>query len=490
MPSIEVMRAISASSMSVAGAAALLLPLLPQVGQTPALAEDGAAHTSPHRTADHPSSETSSDRAGKLPGSTRSLPLTALDGGSGKSPGSSGRSPGGASLPEGRGLSPRSVPQFSTLGVVWDDASAPLKGKVQVRTRSVQSGSWSGWKTLDAHADHAPDARAAERTGSRVRGATAPMWVGDSNGVQVRVLPGKDTHGASGDHSHREGSPNSPQKDSPRDQREGQRQNGPKHGQEHGQDSTKLPKGLRIELIDPGPDSESGSGQDGANGTSGSGNKRETRQAPAMLPPQTLSETRKQTGRSHIGPRPGIVIRKGWGADEGLREKQFSYTNTVRAAFVHHTASSSNYSCSQAPSIIRGIYRYHVTSSKWRDVGYNFFVDKCGTIYEGRAGGVARPVLGAHTYGYNHNSMGVAVIGSYGNAKPSRPATEAISKLTAWKLGLFGINPKGTVKLGSGNKTFNAISGHRDAFSTACPGERLYQQLGPIRDLAAKLQRR
>lgn len=463
--------------MSVAGAAALLLPLLPQAGQAPAFAEDGAAPTSPHRTAaHHPSSETPSERAGKLPGSTRSLPLTAPDPGTRKGSSDSGRPPG-ATTPEERGLSPRSVPRFSTLGVVWDDPSAQLNGKVQVRTRSAQNGSWSGWKTLDAHTDHAPDDRAAERGDAGPRGATAPMWVGDSDGVQVRVRPG--------DHSHQQ---------APHSAGEKRREHGPEHA---GDGAKRLPKGLRIELIDPGPDSEAGSGQAGASEGRQSGKgekdkkgKPESRQAPAMLPPQSLSETRKQTGRSHIGPRPGIVIRKGWGADESLREKQYSYTNTVKAAFVHHTATSSKYSCSQAPSIIRGIYRYHVTSSKWRDVGYNFFIDKCGTIYEGRAGGVARAVLGAHTYGYNANSMGVAVIGSYGSAKPSRPAVEAISKLTAWKLGLFGINPKGTVKLGSANKSFNAISGHRDAFSTSCPGNRLYQQLGPVRDLAAKLQRR
>ncbi len=55
----------------------------------------------------------------------------------------------------------------------------------------------------------------------------------------------------------------------------------------------------------------------------------------------------------------------------------------------------------------------------WRDIGYNVVVDKCGSIYEGRAGGLATAVLGAHTLGFNSNSMGSAVIGTY--SSPSRP---------------------------------------------------------------------
>ena len=149
--------------------------------------------------------------------------------------------------------------------------------------------------------------------------------------------------------------------------------------------------------------------------------------------------------RPYIGPRPRIVTRKGWGADEKLRDKRFGYTKTVKAAFVHHSGTGNNYSCWQAPSVMRGIYRYHVKSIGWRDIGYNFAVDKCGTIYEGRAGGVARPVQGAHTLGFNANSMGIAVLGTYSAHEPAGGPTTAIAKLTAWKLGLHGINPRGKV---------------------------------------------
>jgi uncharacterized protein with LGFP repeats len=135
----------------------------------------------------------------------------------------------------------------------------------------------------------------------------------------------------------------------------------------------------------------------------------------------------------------------------------------------------------------------------WRDIGYNSLVDKCGTIYEGRAGGVAKAVLGAHTLGFNNNSMGIAVIGSFGSTKPAGAAVKAVARLTAWKLGLFGADPRGKTYLTSGggnlypkgkNVRLNVISGHRDGYATDCPGKRLYAKLGSARSSAAKYQGR
>ena len=58
----------------------------------------------------------------------------------------------------------------------------------------------------------------------------------------------------------------------------------------------------------------------------------------------------------------------------------------------------------------------------------------------------------------------------------------AYGQLFAWKLSLHGVNPASTSqKIGRG--TFQAINGHRDAGSTACPGKYLYAQLPLIRTL-------
>ena len=121
------------------------------------------------------------------------------------------------------------------------------------------------------------------------------------------------------------------------------------------------------------------------------------------------------------------------------------YTGSAKVLFVHHTATSSDYDCADVPGIIRSIYRYHVVSKGWRDIGYNFLVDRCGTLYEGRAGGIDRPVLGAHTLGFNTDSSGVAAIGTFtgGSAVP-QPILDALARLAAWKLGIAGRDPEGS----------------------------------------------
>ncbi|MCZ9341159.1 N-acetylmuramoyl-L-alanine amidase, partial [Streptomyces sp. TRM76130] len=118
---------------------------------------------------------------------------------------------------------------------------------------------------------------------------------------------------------------------------------------------------------------------------------------------------------------------------------------------------------------------------------------------EGRAGGVAKPVLGAHTLGFNSDSTGIAVLGTYSTQKPSAAAVRAVARLTAWKLGLYGMNPVGKTYLKSAggnlyrkgkNVRLSVISGHRDGFNTSCPGAQLYKRLGTARSTAAKYQGR
>lgn len=192
---------------------------------------------------------------------------------------------------------------------------------------------------------------------------------------------------------------------------------------------------------------------------------------------------------------PAIVSRAEWGADESLVQDPPTYLTKVDAVFVHHTAGTNDYDCTESPAIIRAILTYHVKTNGWNDVGYNFFVDKCGTVFEGRAGGVDKPVQGAHTYGFNSYSSGVSVLGDYENGgTPTAAAKQAVADLSAWKLGLHGVDPEARVTLTAaadtgvwkkGDKaTLYTISGHRDGYATLCPGRTLYSALPEIRTAA------
>ena len=186
---------------------------------------------------------------------------------------------------------------------------------------------------------------------------------------------------------------------------------------------------------------------------------------------------------------PAIVPRSAWGADESIRRNEPEYASSVRLAIVHHTAGPNSYSPSQAAAIMRGIQIYHVKSNGWNDIGYNFLVDRYGTVYEGRYGGIDRNVIGAHARGFNTGSVGAAVIGTFESAAVPAAAAASLEKLLAWRLDLAHVDPLSTLTaISGGSERFpvgipvflRAVSGHRDTGLTACPGDLLYAQLGAI----------
>ncbi|GAB3672129.1 hypothetical protein GCM10028832_45130 [Streptomyces sparsus] len=224
--------------------------------------------------------------------------------------------------------------------------------------------------------------------------------------------------------------------------------------------------------------------------------------SPAPGPrPEPVAVTASADDSGDVRPenvRPPIVGRVAWDADEDLVREPPEYTGRARAVFVHHTAHGNAYDCSDVPEMLRALQREHVRGKGWDDVGYNFLVDRCGTVYEGRAGGVSRPVHGAHTKGFNADSVGIAVIGTFGTgARVPDRAVEAVVRLTAWKL-RPGISPRGRVRMVSSNSEsrypkgtsvrLDVVSGHRDSFRTRCPGDALYDRLAEIRAAASRLR--
>ncbi|MER5215436.1 peptidoglycan recognition protein [Streptomyces sp. NPDC002838] len=317
---------------------------------------------------------------------------------------------------------------FSMLGITWGDPSARLAAPVEIRTKAVATGQWSAWLRLDGD-----DSRGEE---TARRGGTDPVWVGPSDGAEVRIVADAAAVSA-------------------------------------------LPEGLRLDLIDPGP------GEPDTPATT-------------WLPP-TAAHGVPVGGTA---ARPPITSRAGWGADESISPEPPGYLpgQRVKAVVVHHTAESNDYTCADAPAVVRAIYTYHVRQLGWKDIGYNFLVDRCGTVYEGRKGGVDQPVMGAHAYGFNTETTGIAVLGDYTSVAPSQAALAAVSELAGWKLSLHGVKPNGITTLTAGDAgrnyfgktwskgaqlSFPTIHGHRDGYNTQCPGDQLYAQLPTIRALAA-----
>ena len=190
-------------------------------------------------------------------------------------------------------------------------------------------------------------------------------------------------------------------------------------------------------------------------------------------------------------PQPTINPRSSWGASNCPPRRTPDY-GEVKASFVHHTVNANDYTSSQVPSMILSICRYHRNTNGWDDIAYQFLVDKYGRLWEGRAGGIDKAVVGAQAQGYNAQSMGVANLGTNTSVKATSASLDAMAKLIRWKLPLHGQPTEGTVTLTSAGGELNRypagtlvkvnrIPGHRDGDKTTCPGDALYAQLPDLR---------
>ena len=194
--------------------------------------------------------------------------------------------------------------------------------------------------------------------------------------------------------------------------------------------------------------------------------------------------------------RPTIRPRTDWDPTNRCVPREIPEEIQVTTAIVHHTGGTNRaYAASEVPNIILSYCLYHRNSKGWDDLAYNIVIDRFGTIWEGRAGGVDKGIRGGHAKGFSSYSTGIVMIGNFTYSPPSWAQRTALEQLLAWKLGVHNLDPIGTTDLISMGSykydegvpvTIDTISGHRDVQATACPGTHAYSLLPTFRsDVAA-----
>ncbi|WP_353509900.1 cell wall-binding repeat-containing protein [Intrasporangium sp.] len=316
------------------------------------------------------------------------------------------------------------LPELAVVGVTWDAGSTP-GGTVQYRTE--EAGSWSEWRFVEAEGDHAPDPAEAKQAAAKTGGSregSAPLITTDADEIQVRIIAEVDSS----------------------------------------------PVDAQLMVVEPGTP------------TTPSSTTTTTTQTPTNAVESTVAAT---TDAVATVAKPTIYTRAQWGADESVRDPSEPDYGVVDAAVVHHTAGSNSYTEGQVPSIIQGIYEYHVTGHGWRDIGYNFLVDRFGRIWEGRHGGMDKAVVGAHAEGVNSVMFGASVLGDFETVQPPSAVMTALRNLIAWKAAVHHVDVLGTTVVAG--TTYNTISGHRNVNATECPGQYLYAKLPELRTATAAL---
>lgn len=112
---------------------------------------------------------------------------------------------------------------------------------------------------------------------------------------------------------------------------------------------------------------------------------------------------------------------------------------------IHHAAAAS--------ASVETIHKWHLGRG-WLGIGYNFYIRKDGTVYQGRGW----EYVGAHCAGYNSVSVGICLEGNY-ETDADMPAAqyEAAVQLIRQALDKY--------------PTITEICGHKAHGATACPGK-------------------
>ena len=374
---------------------------------------------------------------------------------------------------------PLQVDRFLVAGFTWA-GGADLPEGVRIYLRVRENGTWSPWYLNEA-ADSGRDDRETAGTGEFVTGgadAVQASVVGTSlpAGLKLVLVPSQ------------------PQGEEVLDS-----------GDVSTTDAAPTPVVEEAAAWQPGT---------GRAETSGSIGGSAVPSAPELTTPLTTSAVSTTTGLSPStvpvsvpaavpagttanGLPVPVTTRAEWGANASYMSWDPDYESAGHVV-VHHTAGTNNYSAGQSASIVRGIYYYHAVTLDWGDIGYNFLVDKYGTVFEGRSGSVAAPAgemsVGAHARGVNTGTMGLSMMGDYSSVSPSDAQLSSVGRMAGWFLkragitdanGRAGLHVWTTERYQAGSTILMPrILGHRDVGYTTCPGNVGYSKLGTIRSIA------
>lgn len=176
-----------------------------------------------------------------------------------------------------------------------------------------------------------------------------------------------------------------------------------------------------------------------------------------------------------------VLPRSAWAGD--LPAGPTAPEPHVRTLVVHHTVDANTYGPDDVVTLLRRIHAFHTGPQKrWPDVAYNFFVDRYGRVWEGRAGSLAGPVAGDATGGSQGFDQKCAFVGDHRSEPPTPEAAGAMADLLELLADRHGLDtaPGATTTFESRGSnlhpagatvTVGTITGHRTVSRTACPGD-------------------
>jgi hypothetical protein len=142
-----------------------------------------------------------------------------------------------------------------------------------------------------------------------------------------------------------------------------------------------------------------------------------------------------------------IVTREEWGANEtkydskreygifdpiknpdGILCYEGSLSNWLHTVVIHQSAMPLDMG-------VLDIQEYHLAQG-YADIGYHFFIDQYGTLYEGRQ----LNMRGAHTQGFNTGTIGVVLPGNMDLIFPTENQIQTLERLLLFLKETYGVD--------------------------------------------------
>jgi len=131
--------------------------------------------------------------------------------------------------------------------------------------------------------------------------------------------------------------------------------------------------------------------------------------------------------------------------------------NKADKIILHHTGGTdSNPLLDTSNHTFATVEKWHVKNKGWLAIGYHFFIEKNGKVYQGR------PIKmnGAHTVGQNKTSIGVCLAGNFDSKRPSEAQNASLRALIK-KLDL-------------------PLHYHREYANKTCPGKNILDEMKKV----------
>lgn len=174
-----------------------------------------------------------------------------------------------------------------------------------------------------------------------------------------------------------------------------------------------------------------------------------------------------RNGAGPTAPAPrangNVVTRAQWGASPPRTTELTRHRGAYSWITIHHSAmDGGDGSLASSIDAVRRIQRDHVTNRGYGDVGYHYFIDPAGRVFEGRSLEWQGAHSGSDDGGRNTNpkNIGVCLLGDFEVDQPTPAAIATLDRVIAEIREHYKLPP-------------GAIKPHRYWKDTLCPGRNM-----------------